>query len=177
MMTLPLMLVVIHFIADFILQIDSMATKKSTSWKALAAHVTVYALCFVWLSPSFFAITWLTHFVTDGITSRITARLYKRWQWETKFLASLPSHPFQPRVMRVDESRVILTGQCGFEVVSNVNSTCFDAEYCNRSPEDHNLKLKKFLGQSAAHWFFAVIGCDQLIHYVTLAYTYHWLIK
>lgn len=108
-MTIPLILIVNHFIADFLLQNDWMAVNKSKRWDALFLHVLIYSLSFIWISWQFVVVTFITHFITDAITSRITRKLYY--------------------------------------------------------PVFHR------------HWFFAVIGVDQLIHYITLAYTYNYFIK
>lgn len=85
-MLLLLVLLSIHFVADFVLQTDWQAQNKSKNWNALFRHVWVYAVCFApfaiwhwglsdWRGPSFVAITFLLHFWTDAITSRINARL------------------------------------------------------------------------------------------------------
>lgn len=78
-----------HFIADFVCQTHWMATNKSKDWHALRCHVLTYAGImgavvviyrgFTLAAADFTAITFATHFVTDAITSRITAKL-----WATK---------------------------------------------------------------------------------------------
>ena len=82
-MMIPLALLAVHFVGDFLLQSTHMATRKSTSWAALSWHVTVYATCFAPWGLTFVALTWATHFVTDAVTSRINARLLeaepRRW--------------------------------------------------------------------------------------------------
>lgn len=78
----PLMLLVIHWIADFRLQANWMAMQKSEStWNGISAltlHVTVYSLCFLWFGLLFVWWTFATHFVTDAITSRVNSYLYRR---------------------------------------------------------------------------------------------------
>lgn len=92
---IPIVLLAAHFVGDFIFQSDWMATNKSKSWKALALHVLVYSAViagvFNWsyflrgdhfvLSQiavgKWFALTFISHFVTDAITSRINARLWQ----------------------------------------------------------------------------------------------------
>jgi Protein of unknown function (DUF3307) len=82
-MVIPLIVLAVHFVADFLLQSSYMAENKSKSWRALAWHVTVYAACFTPWGLPFAAATWVTHFVTDAVTSRVNARLWesKRWHW------------------------------------------------------------------------------------------------
>jgi hypothetical protein len=77
-----------HFIADFMLQTDDMALNKSTSWKWLAIHVTVYTLAFTPTAAIIFAVPadvivflvtlFLSHFQTDAITSRMTSYFWKK---------------------------------------------------------------------------------------------------
>lgn len=77
-----------HFVADFMLQSDRMAKNKSKSNVVLGQHVLVYSVvlyCFSLLltmnivgSLLFFGITLGTHFVTDFVTSRISAILYQQ---------------------------------------------------------------------------------------------------
>lgn len=76
--SVPLALLTAHFVGDFLLQSDWMATNKSKRWDALALHVTAYTSAFfLWgLHWQFIALVWLTHFVTDAITSRITSALW-----------------------------------------------------------------------------------------------------
>lgn len=105
-MTIPVLWLFVHFIADFVLQSDWMAINKSKRWDALAVHCLVYAACWLWLDPRFVALTFALHFVTDAVTSRITSYLWKREQ---------------------------------------------------------------------RHWFFVVIGFDQVLHYVALAATGRYL--
>jgi len=85
-----LWLLSIHFVGDFLCQSNWMATNKSKSWLALTAHVSAYTAAFGLLlirrpdSPSllqFLALTFALHFLTDAITSRITARLWFIQTW------------------------------------------------------------------------------------------------
>jgi hypothetical protein len=69
-----------HLIADFFLQSDWMAINKSTRWDALMLHVGVYALCFLPFGFLFACATFLFHFGTDAITSRITSYLWGKQQ-------------------------------------------------------------------------------------------------
>ena len=80
---IPLLLLLsVHFVADFVLQNDWMATDKSKSWKALLAHTATYSVCFFAFAPwmqwgaMFVFVTFVLHTITDAITSRITTRIW-----------------------------------------------------------------------------------------------------
>lgn len=111
-------LMIAHFVGDFLLQSDWMAANKSKNVQALVAHVWVYSLIFLWFGPTFWLITWLSHFLTDAITSRVTSKLWF----------------------------VVPAGGAG--------SGWFTYDTSGKR-----------------HWFFVVIGLDQLIHMVTLIWT------
>jgi hypothetical protein len=77
MLTISLLLLTIHFVADFVLQSDWMAINKSKRWDALALHCLIYSACFVpFYGLAFGAITFGLHFVQDAITSRINSKLW-----------------------------------------------------------------------------------------------------
>lgn len=73
-----LILIWIHFVADFILQSDAMAKNKSKSNKWLLLHVAVYSIPFLWFGWLFTLVNGVAHFVTDFITSRITSKLHAK---------------------------------------------------------------------------------------------------
>ncbi len=74
-LTAILFLVGVHWLADFVFQNDDMALKKSRSIKWLAFHVLVYSSFYAILGWQFVLITYACHFVTDFVSSRLTARL------------------------------------------------------------------------------------------------------
>ena len=136
MITIPLTLLVAHFVGDFILQSDWMAINKSKRWDALSLHVFVYSMCFAWLGLPFVAATVVTHFWTDAITSRITARLW-----------------FLPTVKASGA-----------------------ASYVLKSLGGEDKPIYEVWVNNKRHWFFAMIGLDQLIHFTTLAFSYKLLV-
>lgn len=105
------LLLIAHFIGDFLLQTDEQAKGKSSSNLCLTQHLLTYIIPFTLLgfiipiSFAFLIVTFVTHFVTDYISSRIT---------------------------------------------------------------------KKLWNEGEVHWFFAVVGADQLVHMLTLIWTYEY---
>jgi hypothetical protein len=93
-----LWLIVVHFVADFILQSDWMAQNKSKSNYALGMHVAAYTitlalgaipLVFILgvasgrLPLGWIIVNGMAHFATDYVTSRINSRLWtdKKVHW------------------------------------------------------------------------------------------------
>jgi len=73
-----LLLVWMHFVADFILQSDKMAKSKSSSSFWLLLHVVTYSIPFVFFGWIFALVNGAAHFITDWITSRITSKLWEQ---------------------------------------------------------------------------------------------------
>lgn len=84
-----------HWIADFVCQTHWQASNKSKNWNALARHVAVYTTIVGFAGSMtlqsldrcaiFIAVTFVAHFATDAITSRITSRLYAKGDWHNFF--------------------------------------------------------------------------------------------
>lgn len=83
-------ILVIHWVADFVLQKDEDAKGKSTSLKHLLSHTYDYSLCWLLVVSFLFTfghlpllfflfpfITFIAHTITDYFTSKWTARLWK----------------------------------------------------------------------------------------------------
>ena len=93
---IPLSWLIVHTLADFSLQNDFMAINKSKRLDALLLHVGIYSVSFLLFTvfagydfeklPLFFALTFLSHFVTDFVTSRISRKLFP-------FIKAWPSIP------------------------------------------------------------------------------------
>ena len=79
-MTPDIILIIwLHFIADFILQSDKMATSKSSSPRWLSIHVLVYSLVFlVFFGPMYALVNFICHWTTDSFSSKCTSYLYKK---------------------------------------------------------------------------------------------------
>ena len=73
-----LILVWMHFIADFILLSDKVAINKSKSFLYLAGHAVIYGLIFILISPLYAVVNSALHFMVDGVTSRLTSYLHSK---------------------------------------------------------------------------------------------------
>lgn len=86
-----LLILLTHWVADFILQTDKQAKGKSKEWKHLISHTSTYSLCWFpflifsisqydLLSPIllflFIPITFVLHTITDYFTSRLNSKLW-----------------------------------------------------------------------------------------------------
>ena len=84
-----LLIGLIHYVADFWCQSRWMAENKSKDVNALAMHVAAYSIVTTtgwWLMlgslyPEILFLTFMTHFVTDLITSKLTTYYYKKENW------------------------------------------------------------------------------------------------
>lgn len=86
-MTIAFILIVIHYIADFIFQDEKWALGKSKNWSDLLSHTITYSLIFIFpcyfifdhdllKAFCFFGITFLCHTITDYFTSRWVAKKF-----------------------------------------------------------------------------------------------------
>lgn len=148
-MTDLVVLLTAHFIGDFVLQSDRVATGKSKCWRTLLEHVSFYMLPFLpavgflvgfgpngWVT-TFFALTFALHFLTDAVTSRITSKLW--------FLNITP------------------TGETGKIWRGGGNGGVRIEPLC--AVEDTGTR----------HWFFVMIGFDQLLHVYALAWAWSFV--
>jgi membrane-bound metal-dependent hydrolase YbcI (DUF457 family) len=74
--SLFLIIIWIHYIADFIFQNDTMAINKSSSNKWLALHCLIYSISFICFGIISMILIGVTHFIVDYITSRGTTKLW-----------------------------------------------------------------------------------------------------
>jgi hypothetical protein len=87
-------IIIIHWVADFVLQTDKQAKGKSKNWNDLLSHTFTYSITFFgllsFLNPLFnvgltfymgfyfFLITFICHTITDYFTSRLNSRLWAK---------------------------------------------------------------------------------------------------
>lgn len=77
-MTTLLALVWLHFFADFMLQSDRIAVAKSADNGALALHVCLYTLPFLFFGVWFAMVNMLLHFATDFVSSRVASHFHQK---------------------------------------------------------------------------------------------------
>lgn len=85
-------ILLIHWVADFILQTDKQAKGKSENWNALLDHTCTYSLFWFFAGlifssylndnyaniAMFTSFTFICHTITDYFTSRLNSYLWKR---------------------------------------------------------------------------------------------------
>lgn len=91
-----LLILFVHWVADFLYQTDKMAQGKSKNWEDLIDHTLCYSLVFlftftivgialndIWLGFKFAGITFIFHTITDYFTSRLNSKLWaeKKVHW------------------------------------------------------------------------------------------------
>jgi hypothetical protein len=79
-LTTALVIVWLHFVADFVMQSDRVALNKSRDSVILLWHVALYGLFFVPFGLMFAVVNAALHFATDFCTSRATSALWKKDQ-------------------------------------------------------------------------------------------------
>jgi len=79
-LTTMLLLVWMHFVADFVFQTDEVALGKSKSNRLLLKHVLIYGIPFLLVGFAYAGVNSAAHFAVDYVTSRVTAELFKQGQ-------------------------------------------------------------------------------------------------
>ena len=92
-----IVLLIAHFVADFVFQSDKMAKGKSSDNKLLSLHVVVYSWAMLMavaiitqdlaISLWYVLINGCLHWATDYVTSRITKRLWSEGKVHEFFVA------------------------------------------------------------------------------------------
>ena len=87
-------ILLIHFLADFALQTHEQASLKSTNNTMLFYHVLTYSLTWLlgtiallgWYSILFAFITFIVHFSTDYVTSRVVKKFFDKQDFHNGFV-------------------------------------------------------------------------------------------
>lgn len=150
-MTDLVVLLTAHFIGDFVAQSDRIATQKSKSWAALFEHVCYYTLPFlpaVGFLVGFEPNGWVTtFFVLTFVLHFLTDAITSRITSKLWFLNITPT----------GETAKIWRG--GGNGGVRVEPLC--------AVEDTGTR----------HWFFVMIGFDQLLHAWALLGTWAWVMR
>jgi Protein of unknown function (DUF3307) len=89
------LLLLAHWVGDFVLQSQWQATNKSKRLDALALHVAIYSavllvaaviLLGAWRGVVFTLVNAALHFATDFVTSRVAARFWEQRDWHRFFV-------------------------------------------------------------------------------------------
>lgn len=151
-----ILIFILHFIGDFVLQTREEGRGKSKSTKLLLSHTIKYSLCFILLyymiglnTIYFIAITLVFHTITDYFTSKLSAFYYQLLSKANKILDSvdlLMSNSSEDRKKQI------------------INAI-----------QDYLPETKKKI-PVIEHKFWTVIGFDQLLHAIQLILTYNLFI-
>lgn len=161
-------IIIIHWIADFVMQDEKWALGKSKNLDDLLNHTSTYS--FIWffaisilltsqaksvldaiavlpLSFIFMIITFVAHTLTDYFTSKIVS---KRFEKEVIFNLKTSPNIFE-------EGDVIQHGSNKFIIMKHLAN-------------DSKVKLYNSIPNLGA---FTIIGFDQVLHYIQLFSTYY----
>lgn len=72
------LVLIAHFVGDFILQTDRMAMNKSKSNKWLLIHILAYSSALLVFGPLYAVANGSIHFCVDWVTSRCTSALWAK---------------------------------------------------------------------------------------------------
>lgn len=165
-------ILIIHWIADFIMQDEKWALGKSKNWNDLTKHTMLYSM--IWWFPAliaillsqpnikdldelvfkgflFILITFIAHTATDYFTSKIVSKNFEK---ETIFTLKVSQDVFK-------ENAVLQHGSNKVIIMKHLSN-------------DSKVKLYNSIPNFGA---FTIVGFDQLLHYIQLFLTYYLLIK
>lgn len=119
----------------------------------------------------------LAHFVGDFILQTDEMALNKSKNWGALFLHCgayiLPFVLWGPLFVAVTFAAHFVTDA----ITSRITSKLWFITLAPRSEVNKNLRWPYFakVAEGKRHWFFVMIGFDQLIHFATLALTYRFI--
>lgn len=80
-----ILILFLHFIADFLLQPHWIASNKYKCGKEMAIHGTIYLLVLAHIDPAWALLNTLIHVIVDAWTSNVTHKLYEREKYGAFF--------------------------------------------------------------------------------------------
>ncbi len=160
-----IIILIIHWVADFILQSRWMGNNKSKELKPLFAHTLVYSSCWIVLYPIlgtnvfwFMLITFVTHTFVDYFTSKASAWAYLK--------------SVNPFVLLLDTNRISagdelqpMQGQA-VKVLYKIDDSGLGYKYLVTDLKQNSDYM---------HLMWSIIGFDQLLHAIQLILTYTYL--
>lgn len=81
-----ILIIWIHFFADFILQSQYMGENKSKKFVVLLQHGLFYTIPFLYINIFYAILNGVLHICIDFVTSRITSVLYKKKKYHKFFV-------------------------------------------------------------------------------------------
>lgn len=80
MLSLPIIttILILHWIADFVLQSSWMAQGKSKAMLPLLSHIAVYTAVLALLNPIWALVNGILHLIVDYFTSRWSSKLHAK---------------------------------------------------------------------------------------------------
>jgi len=72
-----ILILLAHFIADFVCQTDKIAVNKSSNLGYLSLHAFMYSSLFLFWGFQFLLITFAAHWIVDFFSSKATTKLWK----------------------------------------------------------------------------------------------------
>lgn len=169
-----LLIIVIHWISDFVMQDEKWALGKSKDVGNLINHTMTYsaifglAICFIlpvhktisglYLSTIFFLVTFIFHTATDYFTSRVVS---KRFGKEEIFTLTIDSKIYEPGDV-LDKDNTY-----SYIIMSKI-----EPSFANK----HNYRVKLY-NSIPNFGAFTIIGFDQVLHYIQLFTTYYVLVN
>lgn len=169
-----LLIIIIHWIADFVMQDEKWALGKSKNWTDLLSHTFVYSIIWIlpmWMLISFYSvntpywvnvdnmvlfciITFIFHTATDYITSKIVS---KKFAEETPYNLKL-------------DTTILHIG----DTISSYSD--HKHPHIIMDAYDNHYKVKRY-NSIPNFGAFSLIGFDQVLHYIQLFGTYYLLVK
>lgn len=81
-----ILIIILHFISDFLLQINWMSKNKSSSVLALFVHCFVYSILFLFVGVIYAIINGILHFIIDYFSSKLTSKYWYEEKYRLFFI-------------------------------------------------------------------------------------------
>lgn len=141
-------LLMVHFVADFLLQSREMGTKKSSELKWLMAHLAIQFIAFVIILSPLYGLTGIVFAALNAVIHGVIDwNIWRGYKWSVA------------RRLYDEQGNPWVEGKSkGFPLHSLMSDV--DHSFIPPQPPQWRYWLD--------HWFYATIGFDQLLHALTL---------